>query len=99
MPCNGLIFIYVVIGSDCLEAINLLKQGDMDRSRHTFIVREIIQLMEQRNSCITHIRRTQNYVSHAMASYGRTSGRTTVWLGSGPDKVVQLCKTDCSVST
>lgn len=89
----------VVVEPDCLEAIDLLRKGDMGRSRYTFIVHEIIQLMEQPNSRITYIRRTQNYVSHAITSYGRTSDRTIVWLGLGPDDVVQLYKNDCSAVT
>ena len=41
-----------VIEPDCLEAIDLLRKEDMDRSQYTLIVREIIQLMEQPNSRI-----------------------------------------------
>lgn len=53
----------IIIESNCLEDVNLVK-GEIDRSRHSFLVCEIKLLMEQRNSCITHIRPSQNNVSH-----------------------------------
>ena len=68
------------IESDCLEAINLLKKGEMDRSANSFMVHEIRILMDQQNSCITHIYCSQNNVSHLLASFGRTTGRTMVWI-------------------
>lgn len=76
----------IAVETDCLQAVNMPKKRNLDRSRYCFIVHEISLLMEQRKSCITHIRRTRNDVSHFMANYGRTSGRTAVWLGSGPTR-------------
>ena len=76
----------------------MVRNEDLDRSRFGFLVREIRSLMALRNTCIAHVRRNNNIVSHTLAHYGRTSGRIAVWLGSGPDGIVELCNSECSLA-
>ena len=76
-----------------------IRNEDLDRSRFGFLVREIRSLMALRNTCIAHVRRNNNIVSHTLAHYGRTSGRIAVWLGSGLDGIVELCNSECSLAT
>ena len=76
-----------------------IRNEDLDRSWFGFLVREIRSLMALRNTCIAHVRRNNNIVSHTLAHYGRTSGRIVVWLGSGPDGIVELCNSECSLAT
>ena len=84
------------IESDCLQGVSMVQSKESNRSKYAPIVLEIKEYMKERNSCITHIRRSQNIASHYMANFGRTSGRTTVWLGSGPEDVVNVCERDCN---
>ena len=44
-----------------------------------FFVHDIKLLMAQQNTCIAHVR-----LNSDLASHGRGSGRTVVWLASGP---------------
>lgn len=55
-------------------------------------------LMSQQNTCIAHVRQNCNIVSHTLAN-GRSSGRTAVWLCSGPENIVELCKSESSYAT
>uniref|UniRef100_A0A8R7VCU9 RNase H type-1 domain-containing protein n=1 Tax=Triticum urartu TaxID=4572 RepID=A0A8R7VCU9_TRIUA len=59
------------VESDCLEAVNMIKTGNSNKSKYAFIIREIISSLGERNSYITHIRRSYNRVSHALANFGR----------------------------
>lgn len=56
-------------------------------------------LIDQRNSCITYHCRSQNDASHALAFFGRTTGRTMVWLGSEPEEVVKFCNSVGIIAT
>ena len=76
-----------------------IRNEDLDRSRFGFLVCEIRSLMALRNTCIAHVRRNNNIVSHTLAHYGRTSGRVAIWLGSGPDGIVEHCNSVCSLAT
>ena len=49
---------------------------------------------DSREISFTHISRSQNKVSHVFAAYGRSTPRTAVWLRSGLDFIVNLCKAD-----
>lgn len=86
----------IYIESDSLEAVNMVKSGDTNRSKYAFLIREIKDSMSERSSCITHIHRSCNNSSHVLANYGRTQGRIAVWLGSGPDAVLDAVKRDCN---
>ena len=75
-----------------------IRNEGLDRSQFGFLVHEIRSLMAVQNTCIAHVRRNNNIVSHTLAHYGRTSGRIAVWLGSGPDGIVELCNSECSLA-
>ena len=65
-------------------------------SKFSSMIAEIKQSMGERDSSITHIRRSGNCVSHAMASFGSRQGRTMVWLGSAPDEVLCIALRECN---
>ena len=65
-------------------------------SKFSFMIREIKQSMGERDTSITHIRRNGNCASHVLANFGRTQGRTMVWLGSGPEDVLDIVLRDCN---
>ena len=74
----------------------MVKRGDTNRSKYAFLIREIKDSMYECSSCITHIRRCCNNSSHGLANFGRTQGRIVVWLGSGPDAILDAVKHDCN---
>ena len=84
------------VESDCLEAVQMIKDTGRNFSKYAFMIGEIKQSMGERDSCITHIRRSGNSVSHAMARFGSGQGRTMVWLGSAPDEVLCIALRECN---
>ena len=56
---------------------------------------EIRYLMSLRDSCITHVNRSQNKVSDSIAKFARLEGRTMTWLCSGPSVAMELATVDC----
>lgn len=84
------------IESDCLEAVKMVQSEGSNRSRYAFLVEEIKENLKERDSCITHIRRCQNSASHVMANFGRSQAQTAVWLGSGPEEVIDIVRRDCN---
>ena len=84
------------VESDCLEAVQMVKDAGRNFSRYAFMIGDIKQSMGERGSSITHIHRSGNCVSHAMASFGSGQGRTMVWLGSAPDEVLCIAKPHCN---
>ena len=84
------------VESDCLEAVSMVKSIGSNFSKYSFLIKEIKQSMRERDSSITHIRRTGNGASHAMANFGRGQGRTMVWLGLAPSEVLDIVLRDCN---
>ena len=52
------------VETDCLEAICMVTSEKQDRSRFVFLVQEIKQKLLERKTHITHVRHSQNKVSH-----------------------------------
>ena len=83
---------------DCMDAIKLIKSPTLDRSPHRMIVQDIKRLFGERDISIAHVSRNQNVVSHTLAAFGQSEGRTAVWLRSGPADVPLLCRNEYSNS-
>ena len=83
----------IVVEMDSLEAVSMLNSPSVHRSNHRVLVQEILGLIgdDPRKISISHISRSQNTVSHALAAYGHSTPRTAVWLGSGLHDIVNLC--------
>ena len=84
------------IESDSLEAVTMVKSDQSNMSKYSFFIREIEICMGERDTCITHIRRSANNASHFMANFGRLQGRTAVWLSPGPEEVLNIVGRDCN---
>jgi ribonuclease HI len=56
------------------------------------------QLSSTRQISFVKADRLQNRVSHGLANFARSEARTMVWLGSGPDCVVQELNLDLDVT-
>lgn len=69
----------IILESECLELVNILKAKGEGQSKLASLVREI-KMLPQRKVCITHISPCQNIVSDCIANYARTEQQITVWL-------------------
>ena len=91
---NNLLFI---LESDRLVVANMLKGGEQKRSSVAALVGEAKRLLALgREHVISHVRRSQNVVSHTLAQLGRSTPKTAVWLRHGPVEIGTLCQLDCS---
>jgi ribonuclease HI len=87
----------VDIEMDYMDAVKLIKSSTLDRSPHRMIVQDIKRLLGERDINIAHVSRNQNAVSHTLAAFGRSEGRTAVWLRS--DCALDLQTFLCYVGT
>ena len=55
----------IIIEMDSIIAVKLIQAMDIDRSIYSSLVKEIRHLMSLRDSCITHVNRSQNKVSES----------------------------------
>ena len=85
----------IIIEMDSIVAVKLIQGQEEDRSIYASLIKEIRHLLSLRDSCITHVNRTQNNVSDSLAKLGRGEGRTITWLGSGPEVALSLAFDDC----
>ena len=86
----------LIIETDCLEIVKSLKNEALDRSVYTSMVEEKQTLLHVRDTCITHVKRSQNNSSHFMANYARIHSCTAVWHSSGPEGLATICHRDCN---
>lgn len=67
--------------------------------RHAQLVSEMKTLLFQgRRVDIVKVDRSQNSVSHVLGNFARVEERTAVWLGYGPDCVLDMILQECNVS-
>ena len=85
----------IVVELDSLEAVTMISCEVVDRSVYASIVKEIKYLLSLRQTCITHVVRTQNKACERLALFARSQGRTMTWLGAGPDEVMNIVTLDC----
>ena len=70
----------IVVEMDSLEAVTMISCEVVDRSIYASIMKEIKYLLSLRQTCITHVSRSQNKASHSLAMFARSEGRTMTWL-------------------
>uniref|UniRef100_A0A453SWV1 RNase H type-1 domain-containing protein n=2 Tax=Aegilops tauschii subsp. strangulata TaxID=200361 RepID=A0A453SWV1_AEGTS len=85
----------IMIEMDSIVAVKLIQAQEVDRSVYAPLTKEIRYLMCLRDSCITHINRSQNKVSDSLAKFARLEGRTMTWIGSGPSQALEFAVIDC----
>jgi hypothetical protein len=74
----------------------MLQQDGVDRSAYSAIVEEIKTLLKVRQTCITHVKRSQNSNSYFLADYARINASTGFWLVSSPEGLASICYDDCN---
>lgn len=71
----------LIVETDASEVIRLVTSTVGDRSSLSFLVEETKHLiLEHSQIKLVHIKRSQNLVSHTMASFSRSEKRSAVWL-------------------
>ena len=80
-----------------MEMVKLPKNEATDRSIYSFLIEEIKELMNVRQTFITHVTRSENTVSHFKANYARLNAYTDVWLATGPEALVERRRNDCNL--
>jgi ribonuclease HI len=82
----------LILETDCLEIVKMIRNEDIDRSVYTTLVEDIKSLRKDRHFCFTHIKRVQNISSHFMANYARLNRHTELWHLSGPEGLRDTCQ-------
>ncbi|KAK1644352.1 hypothetical protein QYE76_062157 [Lolium multiflorum] len=74
----------IVVESDCVEAIELIKKSTPNTSAYAFRVSVIRDLIHERDIEIGKVCREANTTSHELAKFGRVQGRSEFWLSNVP---------------
>jgi ribonuclease HI len=88
----------IIVETDCSNLIMAATGKTQDRSVLVHFISEIRFLSSTRQISFVKADRLQNRVSHGLANFARSEARTMVWLGSGPDCVVQELNLDLDVT-
>lgn len=64
----------IIVEMDSLILVSMLQDFELDRSIYSSLVMEIRYLRGLRETCITHVNRTQNKVSYCLASLCKSRG-------------------------
>jgi hypothetical protein len=81
----------LILETDCLEIVKMVRNKDIDRSLYTTLVEDIKSLLKVRHICFTHIKRVQNISSHFMVNYARLNRHTKLWHLSDPEGLPDTC--------
>jgi ribonuclease HI len=80
----------IIVETDCAQLVEAINSSVQDRSPFLHWVSEIRTLCNQEHECVfVKVERSQVRVSHDLANYARLERLTDLWLGSGPDVVLQ----------
>jgi ribonuclease HI len=75
----------ILVETDCLESVKMLKSEVVDRFVHAPMVEEIKTVLKVRQTCITHVNRSQNSSSHLWPIMLELMLVRLYWQRSGPD--------------
>lgn len=85
----------LVLETDCLEALKLLKSKEKVMSPEVFIIREANSLLQgNREIKFSKGQRSQNRVSHLLANKARCEYVNEVWLENSCNFICQLVSDD-----
>lgn len=89
----------LIIESDCVATVNMIKNHALDRSSLAATVGEIKSMLQTggREYSLFHMSRTQNNISHVLGQLGRAGPKTAVWLRGGPDEITDLVAMECNI--
>lgn len=85
----------IIVESDCLEAIQLLKSTEKAMSDQAFLVKEIKDLIHvSREIKLVKGHRSQNSISHLLANKASGENISEVWLGNSCSFISHLVCND-----
>lgn len=77
----------------------MLTSTALDRSSQVNLVSDIKYLFSCIRECsFVKVERSQVRVSHHLANLARVERRSEVWIGSGPEEIIQLLELDRCVT-
>jgi hypothetical protein len=79
----------IIIESDCAQMIEAVRSKEKDRSSYLHLISEIKLSSQTRVYDFVKVERLQVRVSHCLANFARAERHIAIWLGSGPDVVLQ----------
>jgi fructosamine-3-kinase len=85
-----------IVETDCLEAIQLIKDTTPNTSRYASRVQVIRELIRERDVKLAKVHRVANRVSHELARWSRVHGRTEAWVGNLPQEAAKAVLFDCN---
>jgi hypothetical protein len=83
----------ITVETDCLEAMELIKESTPNTSIYAFRISVIRDLLRERVSSLVKISRDCNNVCHELAKWVEPCG---VWLGNYPPGISQAMAQDCN---
>ena len=86
----------IIIEMDSSTAVAMIQNEEMHRSVYSSLVKEIKFLKGLRETCVTHVCRSQNKASDNLATFARLERRTMTWLASGPPETLDFVQADCT---
>ncbi|KAK1617952.1 hypothetical protein QYE76_023469 [Lolium multiflorum] len=86
----------ISVETDCLEAMELIKESTPNTSIYAFRISVIRDLLRERVSSLVKISRDCTNVCHELAKMGRTMRLSQVWLGNYPSGISQAMEQDCN---
>ncbi|KAI4973135.1 hypothetical protein ZWY2020_028843 [Hordeum vulgare] len=85
----------MIVELDCSCAVQMIVEEGIDRSPHATLVMQLKQALgEIGEHVISHVVRSRNALTDALARLGRINHRTAVWLRGILEEVDTLCKED-----
>jgi ribonuclease HI len=87
----------IIIETDCLELIHLIKAGSRDSSSLGHLVADLKDLLSSSQIIeVKKIHRDQNSASHEHARFGMLQDRTDVWFGTALVPLLSRILRDCN---
>ncbi|EEE64789.1 hypothetical protein OsJ_19645 [Oryza sativa Japonica Group] len=88
----------VILESDCLMATTSIAGKDMERSRWTFLLREIKAAVRRlQEVSVHHVNRECNRVAHELAQLAKRTAHCAVWRDQAPSCILHVLRQDCNL--
>ena len=87
----------IIVETDNASLVKMVTSTAKDVSHLGHLVAEVKAMVRSgRDIRIVKIPRSQNKASDALARYGRVHDSTNVWIGTGPDEILNFILRDCN---
>jgi hypothetical protein len=87
----------LIIETDCLELVLMLKNNSVDRFVYISPGEEIKVLLKVRQTYVTRVFRCQDNSNTFWLIMLEPKPCATLWLSSSPEGLMSICHTDCNL--